>query len=117
MPQASRVKSLALRVLRESADSAGNETSCPRAAVSERSSETGQGVGQKLGQGRRDYARIRGQDAITESAQAETCWHCHGEKVCGCAVCAVPAGQMRWEPGQCAACKGSGFLCWPDVFH
>ena len=28
----------------------------------------------------------------------ETCWHCRGEKKCGCIAC----------PGQCAICKGSG---------
>jgi len=32
----------------------------------------------------------------------ETCWHCHGEKECGCIVC--------WQavPSECVVCKGSG---------
>ena len=58
-------------------------------------------------------ARVRGQDAVVPSAQAETCWHCHGEKTCQCAVYAVPAPRMRWDKGECRACLGSGYLCWP----
>jgi hypothetical protein len=34
----------------------------------------------------------------------ETCWHCRGEKECGCIVC--------WQaaPSECVVCKGSGSL-------
>lgn len=59
-------------------------------------------------------ARVRGQDAVIETAHAETCWHCFGEKVCECVFCAVSTPQMRWLPGECGACKGTGFLCWPE---
>jgi TubC N-terminal docking domain len=33
---------------------------------------------------------------------AETCWHCQGEKRCGCIAC--------WNrgPGECVTCKGTG---------
>ena len=63
-------------------------------------------------------ARVRGQDVVTETAQAEICFHCHGEKICRCISCAVPGSAApRWEPGQCVACKGSGFLCWPEVIQ
>lgn len=60
------------------------------------------------------HARVRGQDAVAETAQVEVCWHCHGEKVCRCALCAVPAPQMRWAKGQCRACLGTGRLAWPE---
>jgi hypothetical protein len=35
---------------------------------------------------------------------AVTCWHCNGEKRCGCIVC--------WQtgPGECVTCKGRGQL-------
>ena len=58
-------------------------------------------------------ARIRGQNAVVESSHAEVCFHCKGQKSCQCALCAVPARQMKWTAGECAACKGTGFLCWP----
>jgi hypothetical protein len=113
--QVSSLKALALRVLREGAGSGGTAKSCPTAAVSERASGTGQEVGQTVGQMPTAKARVRGRDAVTESAHVETGWHCHGEKVCRCMSCAVPgAAAARWEPGQCAACQGSGFLCWPE---
>ena len=59
-------------------------------------------------------ARVRGRGEVAESASSEPCWHCHGQKSCRCALCAVPALKMRWEEGQCRACHGSGFLCWPE---
>jgi len=60
------------------------------------------------------HARVRGQEAVSETAEADVCWHCRGHKVCRCALCAVPARQMQWTAGECAACKGTGFLCWPE---
>jgi hypothetical protein len=59
-------------------------------------------------------ARVRGKDAITQAAEADVCWHCHGEKACRCALCAVRGPALTWEKGQCGACLGSGFLCWPQ---
>ena len=59
-------------------------------------------------------ARVRDEEKTAETTKAEICWHCHGQKSCRCALCAVPAPQMRMQPGQCAACKGTGFLCWPE---
>ncbi len=61
-------------------------------------------------------ARVRGQDAVTDSASAEVCWHCHGEKKCRCAFCAVPGQEpLSWEPGPCGACFATGFLTWPET--
>ena len=59
-------------------------------------------------------ARVRGQDAVIQSAEADVCFHCKGEKVCQCALCAVPAPRMQWAEGQCRACLGTGFLAWPE---
>lgn len=60
-------------------------------------------------------ARVRGQDAVVPSAHAEVCWHCHGEKVCRCAFCAVRSPALSWEPGPCGACFATGFLTWPET--
>ena len=58
-------------------------------------------------------ARVRGQDA--ESGQPEVCWHCHGEKLCSCALCAIRGRQpLTWESGSCGACFGTGCLTWPE---
>jgi hypothetical protein len=111
--QVGSLKSLALRVLREGADTAGNEKSCPRAAIAN-GGRTGQELGQTVGQPLTVRARVGGQDAVVESSQAEVCWHCHGRKVCSCALCAVSAPQMQWQPGHCRACLGTGYLCWPE---
>lgn len=35
------------------------------------------------------------------------CWHCKGEKTCGCSTCA-PGSLAR--TGECATCKGAGQL-------
>ena len=59
-------------------------------------------------------ARIRGKEEIAETASADVCFHCKGAKVCSCALCAVPAPQMRWAEGQCRACLGTGALAWPE---
>jgi len=32
----------------------------------------------------------------------ETCWHCHGNKICACIACGQPG------PSRCVACKGRG---------
>lgn len=59
--------------------------------------------------------RVRGKDLVVESLTAEMCFHCQGEKTCRCAGCAIAgATPMSWEPGQCRACLGTGFLCWPE---
>ena len=59
-------------------------------------------------------ARIIGQGRVLRSATPETCWHCHGEKVCRCALCAVRGPALIWGKGQCGACIGTGFLTWPE---
>jgi hypothetical protein len=59
--------------------------------------------------------RIRGRDEIAPSANAEVCWHCHGEKLCSCALCAIRGRQpLTWESGSCGACFGTGCLTWPE---
>ena len=58
-------------------------------------------------------ARIRGKEEIAETASADVCFHCKGERICRCAFCAVTAPRMQWTAGECSACKGTGFLCWP----
>ena len=110
MAQAVSLKSLALKVLREGMDSVANEKSCPTTSRSDEASGTGQSVGQMP----TVQARVRGQDAVAESNQAEVCWHCHGQKLCRCALCGVPEHNLSWEKGQCRACKGTGWLCWPE---
>ena len=50
-------------------------------------------------------ARIRGRDETVETA-AETCWHCHGERTCRCALCAIAAPGTGWGEGTCRACTG-----------
>lgn len=63
-------------------------------------------------------ARVRGQDTVAQSSQAEVCWHCHGTKACKCTLCAIPgAVPCSWEKGQCRACLGVGFLVWPVTLH
>jgi len=59
-------------------------------------------------------ARVRGQDAVIQSTEADVCFHCKGKKVCHCALCAIPAPRMRWADGQCRACLGTGALAWPE---
>ena len=59
-------------------------------------------------------ARVRGRDEIVEAGAVDVCWHCHGERTCRCISCAVPAPKVRWDKGPCAACKGTGFLAWPE---
>ena len=58
-------------------------------------------------------ARIRGRDETVETAAAETCRHCHGERTCCCAICAIAAPETGWGEGRCTVCKGTGFLAWP----
>ena len=45
-------------------------------------------------------ARVRGEDAVVASAQAETCWHCLGTLVCDCAICAESQEHLKWKAGQ-----------------
>ena len=59
-------------------------------------------------------ARVRGWDEIVEAGAVDVCWHCHGERTSRCISCAVPAPKVRWDKGPCAACKGTGFLAWPE---
>ena len=59
-------------------------------------------------------ARIRGKACSAETAEAEVCFHCHGEKICRCALCAVPGANLTWKKGRCGTCLGTGFLTWPD---
>ena len=115
MQQTDSLKSLALKVLSEAAASTANEKSCPTGAISKETSGTGQELGQTVGQAPTVPARVRGQDAITESAKAETCWHCRGEKSCQCVLCAI-AGPFpsAWSKAQCRACLGTGLLTWPE---
>ena len=58
-------------------------------------------------------ARSRGIDQVSPAVEAETCFHCHGERTCRCALCAVAGSLMGWVEGECRACLGSGFLAWP----
>ena len=60
-------------------------------------------------------ARAVGQDAVVHSTQADVCWHCGGEKNCGCALCALPARDLTWQAGECRACLGTGFLTWQEA--
>lgn len=112
--QTASVKHLALKVLREQKENSASARTCPTGVVQKIASGTGQNAGQAVGQVRLVQARVRGKDAVVESSQAETCWHCKGQKSCRCAFCAVPAPEMQWQPGECGACKGTGFLCWPE---
>ena len=59
-------------------------------------------------------ARVRGQDAVTEAASVEICWHCAGKKACHCALCAIASPGTGWGEGVCRACLGSGHLTWPE---
>lgn len=61
-------------------------------------------------------ARVRGQDATIETARAEPCWHCRGKRRCRCALCGSGL-PWEWQPGQCESCRGTGFLCWPEVIQ
>ena len=59
-------------------------------------------------------ARVRGGEEAVKSAASEVCFHCDGNKVCICALCAVPGLGLRWKRGPCRACLGTGRLCWPE---
>ena len=115
MLQAGSLKSLALKVLREGADSVAHKESCPTEIISKEASGTGQSVGHSAGQVLTVQARIRGRDAVTETAQADVCWHCNGEKVCRCALCAIAGPNTIWQRKMCRACLGTGFLAWPET--
>ena len=115
MLQAGSLKSLALKVLREAGDGGASEKSCPTGVISRESSEMGQELGQSVGQAPAVPARVRGQDAVVESCKAETCFHCKGDKVCRCAMCAVADPNMVWQRGMCRACLGTGSLAWPET--
>ena len=112
MPQVSSLKSLALRVLMEQEGNSCNPKSCPIGVVQITPSGTGQAVGQTVGQGPKVSARIRGRDETVETTRAEICFHCHGERACRCASCAVAGPRMQWAEGRCRACLGAGFLSW-----
>jgi hypothetical protein len=59
-------------------------------------------------------ARVRGQDTLAMSDQAETCFHCQGKLTCDCASCG--RGMVgEWKTGQCGCCKGAGYLAWGKV--
>ena len=117
MQQADSLKSLALKVLREAAQGAAEKEACPTAVLLERACGTvknlGQSVGQVVEKALSVPARVRGQDAVIETAQVDICWHCHGKKVCRCALCGVRGPAMTWAKGQCGACLGTGYLTWP----
>ena len=59
-------------------------------------------------------ARVRGQDSVIQSTNADVCFHCRGKKLCRCALCGVSTTHRQWAHGQCTACKGAGWLCWPE---
>ena len=44
----------------------------------------------------------------------ETCWHCHGYRVCICEGCDSSLDQSS---GQCRACRGLGYLSWGVIIH
>ncbi len=62
-------------------------------------------------------AKVRDEEKTAETTKAEIYWHCHGQKSCRCALCAVPALKMRWVEGECAACLGTGHLVWPATIQ
>ena len=59
-------------------------------------------------------ARVRGPGGTTETTSPEVCFHCHGNRVCRCTLCVASAVGLRWKPGHCRACEGSGLLTWPE---
>ena len=60
-------------------------------------------------------ARIIGRDRVAQSENADPCWHCDSTGKCGCAECAVQDGKGQWVPGECRACKATGFLAWGSL--
>ena len=59
-------------------------------------------------------ARVRGADEVVPTANPEECWHCHGLRICRCALCGQRSEGMVWKEAQCLACLGSGYLTWPE---
>jgi len=109
------LKSLALKVLREAGDGEASEKTCSTGIISKEASGTEQEVEQNAEQALTVSARVWGQETIAESTRADVCFHCHGEKFCQCALCAVPGpSPLAWQKGECRACKGTRFLCWPE---
>ena len=59
-------------------------------------------------------ARVRGEETLAMSDQAETCFHCQGTLTCACASC--ERGMVgEWKANQCGCCKGTGYLTWGKV--
>ena len=59
-------------------------------------------------------ARVRGQEVLVMSDQAESCFHCRGSRSCDCAGCGQGA-IGEWKAIQCGCCKGTGYLSWGRV--
>ena len=55
-------------------------------------------------------ARIVSADTVARVAAAEVCFHCAGKGECGCAVGGVRDAKVQHVPGQCGACRGTGYL-------